>query len=157
MSGDLRTRAEIDRETLCVKTEPTCTIDAEIIFLNGKNFEKIFKAEVSVVDLNDNSPIFPSPTIELELSEDAKIGTPLRLDSATDADTDQYDIEYYRLKEKSTTKFFELKEQKLPNGKLVPQLELIRALDFEKRPIHHLSQGSQSFQDLLKSKLLILL
>ena len=105
-----------------------------------------------MVDLNDNSPIFPSPTIELELSEDAKIGTPLRLDSATDADTDQYDIEYYRLKEKSTTKFFELKEQKLPNGKLVPQLELIRALDFEKRPIHHLRQGFQSFQDLFKSK-----
>ena len=148
LSGDLRTRAVIDRETLCVKTESTCTIDAEIIFLNGKNFEKIFKAEISVIDLNDNSPIFPSNTIELELSEDAKIGTPLRLDSATDADTDQYDIEFYRLKEKSTTKFFELKEQKLPNGKLVPQLELIRSLDFEKRPVHHLRLEAVDFGGL---------
>ena len=60
------------------------------------------------------------------------------LDSATDADTEEYDIKLYTIDEKSNPKYFELKEQYLPNGKIVPQLKLIRTLDYEKRPLHKL-------------------
>lgn len=44
----------------------------------------------------------------------------------------------YQIDEKSNPKYFELKEQYLPNGKIVPQLKLVRALDYEKRPLHKL-------------------
>lgn len=77
-SGDLRTASIVDRELLCTEDELLCTIDAEILYINGKSF-KLFKVELKIVDLNDNTPIFPASVINLELSEDAAVGTLLRL------------------------------------------------------------------------------
>ena len=81
-SGDLRTSAAIDREKICTVDDDECTIDAEILYLDGSTFE-LFKVELRVIDLNDNNPIFPSLNVNLELSEDAAIGTLLRLGKLT--------------------------------------------------------------------------
>ena len=81
-SGDLRTSAAIDREKICTVDEAECTIDTEILYLDGSTFE-LFKVELQVIDLNDNNPIFPSLNVNLELSEDAAIGTLLRLGKLT--------------------------------------------------------------------------
>jgi len=77
-SGDLRTSTALDREQICTDDEEVCAIDAEILYINGKNFT-LFKVELKIIDLNDNNPIFPASVINLELSEDAAVGTLLRL------------------------------------------------------------------------------
>lgn len=40
-----------------------------------------------MLDINDNSPVFPNENIEIEISEGAQIGSAYRLESATDADS----------------------------------------------------------------------
>ena len=86
--------------------------------------------------MNDNSPIFPNPTINLNLAENAKIGTFLRLDSATDADTPQFGIVKYELE--NGGEYFDLVQEDI-DGSLIPQLKLTKLLDFEKRPEHQMT------------------
>ena len=82
--------------------------------------------------MNDNSPIFPNPTINLNLAENAKIGTFLRLDSATDADTPEFGIVRYELE--NGGEYFDLVQEDI-DGSLIPQLKLTKLLDFEKRSL----------------------
>jgi hypothetical protein len=139
-SGDLRTSAPIDREDLCDREAPRCVFDAEIITniheyqSNGQSQSlfKLFKVELEIEDLNDNSPIFPKDKIEIFLSEEAQIGHIIRLDSASDADSIPFGVSSYTLKDQSHPRYFSLTERHLADGSLVPQLILDRPLDHEK-------------------------
>ena len=131
-SGDIRTSRDVDRETLCQRLDSTCKFDAEIIS-TPKQFFQLFKVEIFIDDLNDNSPVFPNPTITLDLAENAKVGTFLRLDSATDADTPKFGIVKYELDSKQD--YFKLIQDNI-DGSIIPQLELIKPLDYERKPTH---------------------
>ena len=134
-SGDIRTSRDIDREILCKRLDQVCKFSAEIIS-KPMEFFQLFKVELIISDLNDNSPIFPKSTIDLNLAENAKIGTFLRLDSATDADTPQFGIKSYTLND--PTGYFELVQEDI-DGRIIPQLKLGKELDYEKRGEHHLT------------------
>ena len=72
------------------------------------------KVEIEIEDLNDNSPVFPDAERTIHVVENAQIGTEIRLDSATDADTKEHDIEKYFLGDDERlvpNQFFELKER----------------------------------------------
>ncbi|XP_049940240.1 cadherin-related tumor suppressor-like [Schistocerca serialis cubense] len=77
-SGAIRTAAELDREALrsdrydlvVLSSQPTYPIEVRI----------------SVLDVNDNAPAFPEPSIAVSFSESAAPGTRLLLDAASDAD-----------------------------------------------------------------------
>lgn len=103
------------------------------IIATPKQVFQLFKVEVFVDDLNDNSPVFPNSLISLDLAENAKVGTFLRLDSATDADTPEFGIVRYELDTQQD--YFKLVQDDI-DGSIIPQLELIKELDFERKPKH---------------------
>ncbi|XP_068141663.1 LOW QUALITY PROTEIN: cadherin-related tumor suppressor [Drosophila tropicalis] len=89
ITGEVKTNAVLDREGMrdhydlvVLSSQPTYPIEVRI----------------QVLDINDNAPEFPEPSIAVSFSESAMAGTRLLLDAATDADTgengvtDQYEI-----------------------------------------------------------------
>ena len=95
-----------------------------IVLCNKSHF---FRLEVT--DINDNIPVFPNENINLTISENAIIGQPIRLESATDRDPD-YGIDSYQLT--GNQKVFELKEERNQDGTIIPSLILKSELDREK-------------------------
>ncbi|NXM78171.1 PCD12 protein, partial [Serilophus lunatus] len=83
-SGDgvLSTAGRVDREQLCRHSEP-CWVSFDV--LAAQNLALIH-VEVQVLDVNDNAPRFPTPELELEMSESASLRTRIPLDRALDAD-----------------------------------------------------------------------
>ncbi|NWW43792.1 PCD12 protein, partial [Pedionomus torquatus] len=84
-SGDgvLSTAGRVDREQLCRHSDP-CWVSFDV--LAARNLALIH-VEVQVLDINDNAPRFPTPELELEMSESASLRTRIPLDRALDADT----------------------------------------------------------------------
>ncbi|XP_076252739.1 cadherin-related tumor suppressor fat isoform X2 [Rhynchophorus ferrugineus] len=90
VTGQITTNAVLDRETLkndrydlvVLSSQPTYPIEVRIV----------------VLDVNDNSPVFPEPSIAVTFSESAVSGTRLLLDAAMDMDagsngiSDNYEI-----------------------------------------------------------------
>ncbi|XP_024892827.1 cadherin-related tumor suppressor-like [Temnothorax curvispinosus] len=78
-TGKIRTAKVLDREALSsdrfdlvvLSSQPTYPIEVRIL----------------VLDINDNNPEFPEPSIAVSFSESAVAGTKLLLDAATDRDT----------------------------------------------------------------------
>lgn len=78
-TGQIRTAKILDREALSsdrfdfvvLSSQPTYPIEVRIL----------------VLDINDNDPEFPEPSIAVSFSESAVAGTKLLLDAATDRDT----------------------------------------------------------------------
>lgn len=78
LTGEIKTNIILDRETLkndrydlvVLSSQPTYPIEVRIL----------------VMDINDNSPEFPEPSIAISFSESAVAGTRLLLDAATDKD-----------------------------------------------------------------------
>uniref|UniRef100_A0A8C5U0Q0 Protocadherin 12 n=1 Tax=Malurus cyaneus samueli TaxID=2593467 RepID=A0A8C5U0Q0_9PASS len=83
-SGDgvLSTAGRVDREQLCRHSDP-CWVSFDV--LAAQNLALIH-VEVQVMDVNDNAPRFPTPELELEMSESASLRTRIPLDRALDAD-----------------------------------------------------------------------
>ncbi|NWX74480.1 PCD12 protein, partial [Alca torda] len=83
-SGDgvLSTAGRVDREQLCRHSDP-CWVSFDV--LAARNLALIH-VEVQVLDINDNEPRFPTPELELEMSESASLRTRIPLDRALDAD-----------------------------------------------------------------------
>ncbi|NXU89509.1 PCD12 protein, partial [Xiphorhynchus elegans] len=83
-SGDgvLSTAGRVDREQLCRHSDP-CWVSFDV--LAAQNLALIH-VEVQVLDVNDNTPRFPMPKLELEMSESASLRTRIPLDRALDAD-----------------------------------------------------------------------
>jgi len=52
---------------------------------------------LEILDVNDNSPEFPTSSVVGELLESSPVGTTLTVDSATDRDTTQFGVSRYEL------------------------------------------------------------
>ena len=102
-----------------------------VIYLTNdqKSLCKIWIFRLEVADINDNIPVFPNENINLTISENAIIGQPIRLESATDRDPD-FGIDSYQLT--GNQKVFELKEERNQDGTIIPSLILKSELDREK-------------------------
>ena len=98
-NGDLRTKIEIDREKVCVIVKVcTLTFDIAIRSITVSSVFSIYPVQIILLDINDNSPIFPSNVVNLEIIESAQNGTTLTLDDATDLDSSpQYSVLSYEL------------------------------------------------------------
>lgn len=83
-SGDgvLSTAGRVDREQLCRHTDP-CWVSFDVLAAQNP---ALIHVEVQVMDVNDNVPWFPTPELELEISESASLRTRIPLDRALDAD-----------------------------------------------------------------------
>ncbi|XP_069754147.1 protocadherin-10-like isoform X3 [Narcine bancroftii] len=129
-NGHLFVSARIDREQLCGQSDD-CVLLVEAVV---ENPVEQYRVEIEVLDLNDNSPIFPKSKIRLEISESTLPGARLLLEGARDIDGRNNSVVAYHLIEND---HFTLDVQSL--GKwMLPQLVLQNVLDREKDSIYSL-------------------
>lgn len=93
-NGLLKTRKIIDRDTLCSK-QVLCILPLDVAIIRPAQRFKVFKLEVTIIDVNDNNPRFEPSTLTLSVSESALPGTVLVLPSAQDLDSGSFDIQNY--------------------------------------------------------------
>ncbi|XP_036837985.1 protocadherin-17-like isoform X2 [Oncorhynchus mykiss] len=131
-SGLLYTKQRIDRETLC-RRNPKCQLSMEV-FANDK---EICMIKVDIVDINDNSPTFPSDQIDIDISENAAPGTRFPLTSAHDPDAGENGLKTYQIT-RDDYNLFSLDVKSRGDGTKFPELVIQRPLDREERNHHTL-------------------
>ncbi|XP_054647636.1 protocadherin gamma-A12-like [Dunckerocampus dactyliophorus] len=129
--GTLVIKKRIDREELCGKTTP-CSFSFDVILENPIH---LYRVTVEVTDINDNSPSFPKPEINLKIVENAAVGTRFALANAADPDVGINDIQKYALKPSDN---FKLEIQNQADGGRLIEMVLQKPLDREKEETHTL-------------------
>ncbi|NWW91268.1 PCDGM protein, partial [Rhynochetos jubatus] len=126
-SGALVVSQQLDRERLC-GAAASCVLSVQVV---TENPLQLFRLEVEILDLNDNSPSFPTTHRTLRVAESATVATRFPLESAQDPDVGTNAVGSYRL---SPNSHFSLDVKQQQDGKLFPELVLERALDREEEP-----------------------
>ncbi|XP_072515583.1 protocadherin gamma-A4-like isoform X49 [Salminus brasiliensis] len=97
---------------------------------------ELHRVTVDILDINDNSPLFPRGEIELEISELAVPGARFPLESAIDSDVGLNSLQKYTL---NPTDRFHMKVQNGIDGTKNVEMVLQTALDREKNTHHQLT------------------
>ncbi|XP_045574168.1 protocadherin gamma-C5 [Salmo salar] len=129
--GELVVNERIDRETLCGQSA-SCVLPLQVVIENPL---QLYRVEVEIQDINDNSPSFPSKQHPLEIAESTAAGVRFPLESAQDPDVGSNSLKSYIL---SKDECFTLKVKELSGGRKVPELVLTKGLDREKKTVHRL-------------------
>uniref|UniRef100_A0A8C8SB53 Cadherin domain-containing protein n=1 Tax=Pelusios castaneus TaxID=367368 RepID=A0A8C8SB53_9SAUR len=130
-SGELLVNEKIDRERLCAASGG-CLLPVQVV---TENPLELFRLEVEVLDLNDNSPSFPTSHRLVRIAESAPMAARFPLESAQDPDVGTNTVNSYRL---SPSPHFSLDVRTLKDGRLFPELVLEQALDREQQREHQL-------------------
>uniref|UniRef100_H3AK35 Cadherin domain-containing protein n=1 Tax=Latimeria chalumnae TaxID=7897 RepID=H3AK35_LATCH len=130
-NGKLLIKEKMDRENLCGQ-KTVCFLNIEFVMENP--FE-IHYAEIEILDVNDNSPIFPKESTLFSVAESSQVGTRIPLESAEDSDVGMNSVAGYEL---SRNDNFVLDIENRGEGSKIPYLVLEKPLDREKQPVYHL-------------------
>lgn len=130
-TGEIKTNIILDREIrdrydlVVLSSQPTYPIEVRIL----------------VLDVNDNSPEFPEPSIAIQLSESVIAGTRLLLDAATDLDIGINSVtDDYRIIDGNFDEKFKLAVSTNPSGDVsYLHLETTGKLDRETRGFYKLN------------------
>ncbi|XP_056358640.1 protocadherin gamma-B5-like [Oenanthe melanoleuca] len=125
-NGNLYVNERLDREEMC-GASATCSVSFEVLVHNPLN---IFHVDVSIEDVNDNSPVFSKAVLDLEISEWTLPGSRFPLEMARDSDAGSNSLLTYHL---TSSPSFSLILDENPGGKKQPELVLEKALDREKQ------------------------
>ncbi|XP_046717021.1 protocadherin gamma-C5-like [Silurus meridionalis] len=126
--GELVVKEKFDRENLCGQ-KATCILTLEAI---AENPLQLYRFEIEIQDINDNSPVFQNKESTLNIAESTAPGTRLRLESAHDPDVGSNSLRTYAL---SKNDYFALDVKIAKDGSRVPELVLETSLDREKQSI----------------------
>ncbi|XP_040829906.1 protocadherin gamma-B2-like [Ochotona curzoniae] len=130
-SGDLLVGDRIDREQICGK-QPLCVLDFDAVAENPLN---IFHIAVTVLDINDNTPLFKQTHVDLKIGESTKPGAAFPLDPALDSDASPNSLQSYHLND---NEYFDLADKQTLDGQKYLELILKRPLDREEQSFHRL-------------------
>uniref|UniRef100_A0A4W3JT64 Cadherin domain-containing protein n=1 Tax=Callorhinchus milii TaxID=7868 RepID=A0A4W3JT64_CALMI len=130
-NGILFVNERIDREQLCGQGS-ACSLSFEVIVENPL---EMFRVDVEILDINDNSPSFPSSVFPLQIAESMAPGARFPLESAQDPDTGTNAVSTYQI---SANNHFSLKVQTRSGGTKVPVLVLDKQLDREQQSVFEL-------------------
>ncbi|KFV70646.1 Protocadherin-7, partial [Dryobates pubescens] len=147
MTGELSTtERRIDREKLpqcqMIFDENECFLDFEVSVIGpSQSWVDLFEGRVIILDINDNTPTFPSPVLTLTVEENRPVGTLYLLPTATDRDFGRNGIERYELLQEPAARssVFELQVADTLDGEKQPQLIVKGPLDREQRDSYELS------------------
>ncbi|XP_036450608.1 protocadherin gamma-C5-like [Colossoma macropomum] len=124
--GELVVSERIDRETLCSQSA-TCLLPLEAIVENPL---QLYRVEIEIQDINDNSPVFQNNEKVLNIAESTVPGARFRLEAAQDPDVGSNSLQTYTL---SKNEHFTLDMKLAKDGSQVPELVLEKPLDREKQ------------------------
>ncbi|XP_017162557.1 protocadherin alpha-4-like isoform X1 [Poecilia reticulata] len=127
-TGSLLVKDRIDREELCAR-KAKCSMEVEAIVNSPLN---LYRFEVKIVDINDNTPSFRIPDIDLNVSESAFTGEKFALPKAFDADVGVYSVKAYKL---SHNEHFALDAQNGGDPTVSVEMILQKPLDREKQSL----------------------
>ncbi|XP_028975074.2 protocadherin alpha-8 isoform X17 [Esox lucius] len=131
-TGILFVNERIDREELCPKTVK-CSLNIEAILSQPMI---LYRIEVNILDINDNSPSFIKKVATFNISESSYPGERYPLPIANDADTGSSSVKSYKL---SPNEYFALDVQSGTEQSVSAELVLQKALDREKQPVIQLT------------------
>ncbi|XP_015205215.2 protocadherin alpha-13-like isoform X4 [Lepisosteus oculatus] len=127
-NGLLIVKERIDREELC-PSSLICSANLEAIVYNPLNVHRI---KINIIDINDNSPVFPVERLQFNIAESTFPGAKFPLENAHDPDVGTNSINKYEL---SPNDYFTLDLQTDSKQGQSVELLLQKALDREKEPI----------------------
>ncbi|CAH0750481.1 unnamed protein product [Diatraea saccharalis] len=119
-TGEIRTRVKLDRETR--DHYALVAIPA-----SGDNIRVV----VRVLDENDNEPIFPTPVMNVEFSENTPRDVKRKLNPAKDRDLGIYNTQRYNIVSGNTDNAFRLSSHRERDGVLYLDLQINGFLDRE--------------------------
>ncbi|XP_044081958.1 LOW QUALITY PROTEIN: protocadherin beta-4 [Neovison vison] len=125
-TGDLLLREKLDREGLCGPVEP-CVLHFQVFLETPVQF---FEGELSIQDVNDHSPVFPTREMLLKILENSQPGTLFPLKPAQDLDVGSNGLQKYTL---SPNSHFHVLTRNHSEGKKYPDLVQDKALDREEQ------------------------
>ncbi|XP_034453504.1 protocadherin beta-15 isoform X1 [Hippoglossus hippoglossus] len=130
-NGILFVNEKIDREELCERS-PSCFLHLQVVIENPL---ELYRVEVEILDVNDNSPNFPWSEFNLDITESAAPGSCFPLESAQDQDVGTNSLRSYQL---SANEHFILNIQTRNDGSKFAELVLDTPLDREQQKRHEM-------------------
>ncbi|CAG5126248.1 unnamed protein product, partial [Candidula unifasciata] len=140
-SGSLISAVRIDREDVC-QGQDACKLTNEIIVytrIGAGNYDilKVITMNVEILDINDNSPEFPSRVVGLMIPESNDPNHVLRTRGAVDKDTGENSVKEYRFQDLTNT--FRLSVHKNPDGSSYLGIVVKERLDREVRDFYQVT------------------
>uniref|UniRef100_A0A8C1Y3L7 Protocadherin alpha subfamily C, 2 n=1 Tax=Cyprinus carpio TaxID=7962 RepID=A0A8C1Y3L7_CYPCA len=126
-TGALQVSERIDREELCAGVI-SCFVNLEAV-VHGPL--QLYRVRIDILDINDNSPVFPMSSVVINVSESTAPGVRFPLESAHDADMGVNSIKTYKL---TSNDYLTLDVQTHSDKTISAELVLQKALDREKTP-----------------------
>ncbi|XP_041863413.1 protocadherin-10-like [Melanotaenia boesemani] len=130
-NGVLFVNERIDREELCEQSL-SCSFHLQVVIENPL---ELYRVEIEILDVNDNSPNFPWTEFNLDISESATPGSRFPLESAQDLDVGTNSLRTYLL---SVNEHFYLDIQTRSDGSKFAELVLQTPLDREQQNAHQM-------------------
>ncbi|XP_072515621.1 protocadherin alpha-13-like [Salminus brasiliensis] len=127
-TGALFVNDRLDREELC-ESKQKCSLNIEVM---AQNPAKLYRVEVNVADINDNSPVFPLQKLVKNISENVVPGDRFSLPAARDLDVGMNSVKSYTL---SPNEHFSLDVQSYGEQSVSAELVLQKPLDREKQSV----------------------
>ena len=129
-SAALKTLQPLDKERLCFNRHQTCIIRGDIVTFPLAYFH-IVQVFIEIIDINDNSPVFPIDSLTLNALESLSVGAEFYVPAAIDLDSSAYGTVKYKLHLSSDE--FILVQRKSPDGGINIRLKLAKKLDWLKQ------------------------